>query len=55
LRVMDAWGRQLATLETSSGTPQDAYNINLSGEPAGVYFLEWHGAAGKWRSKIVLE
>jgi hypothetical protein len=55
LRVMDAWGRQLATLETSSGTTQDAYNINLSGEPAGVYFLEWHGAAGKWRSKIVLE
>jgi hypothetical protein len=55
LRVTDAQGRQVFETDTPAAARYNTFNLNLSGQPAGVYFLEWRGASGKWRGKVMLK
>ncbi|MGI9160927.1 MAG: ASPIC/UnbV domain-containing protein, partial [Saprospiraceae bacterium] len=55
LRMTDTRGRQLIGLDTPGAAQDGSYRLNLLGQPAGIYFLEWRGRTGVWRGKVILK
>lgn len=55
LRVRNSQGKQIREYEAPASPASKQFQVDMSDQPAGVYFLEWSHPSGRRQKKIIVE